>query len=326
MSVRKRIGIGKGNENKKVKSLDSGFLARIAAAKEKLADIQREKTAPFKDGEVRNLRLLEEQINPTIAGVFQEFLALIAPDGYEVSDSEKGWFVLEKEEPEPAPVTHVRLSARKSLCESRYIDRKLKGKVFAESNDDVTCPDCRSLLDEKKAKGASNPTAGESMEQPALGECDFCCDGTPATEVLINTPVCARCAAEWREKGRKYLRRQMSVKNCYGELSSWKRLRDDRNVIFEGVDGTVYVANKLDYLEWLRRRFLGNPRFNQTTVAEYIAEVEAKISKANARPAPQPGGGLSAQAKASRRRSRTEEQEASKDEGAIAPEDGQESE
>jgi hypothetical protein len=77
---------------------DLGFLSRIVAAKGKLADIQRQFNAPFAPGESRNLKHLEGQINPTIDSVFQEFLKLTAPDGYEVMKASRGWWVQTKDE------------------------------------------------------------------------------------------------------------------------------------------------------------------------------------------------------------------------------------
>jgi hypothetical protein len=50
-------------------------------------------------------------------------------------------------------VTHFRISARMSLCESYYVNRpKLKGKVFVGKGEEATCPDCVRFADEREAK------------------------------------------------------------------------------------------------------------------------------------------------------------------------------
>ncbi len=73
-----------------------------------MADIQRQINAPFKDGEIRDQTLLN-QIDLTIDPVYQEFLALVAPDGYEVDGTGRGWGLLEKQ-----PVKSVAKKERKT--------------------------------------------------------------------------------------------------------------------------------------------------------------------------------------------------------------------
>jgi hypothetical protein len=53
---------------------------------------------------------------------------------------------------DPAPVTHAKYSARKTLCMANMPNRKLKGKVFAENWDAATCPDCVRYNERKKAR------------------------------------------------------------------------------------------------------------------------------------------------------------------------------
>jgi hypothetical protein len=75
---------------------DGAFLSRIADAKKKLADIQSQIDADFKPGETRYLNGIIAQISPIVDSVFEEFLALVAPDGYEVMKASRGWMVQEK--------------------------------------------------------------------------------------------------------------------------------------------------------------------------------------------------------------------------------------
>lgn len=72
-----------------------GFLGRIADAKKKLADIQ-VKLNDFTKGAVDS-KPLYAQITPAIQPVFEEFLRLLSPDGYDVQLGDRGgWFVQEK--------------------------------------------------------------------------------------------------------------------------------------------------------------------------------------------------------------------------------------
>ncbi len=89
----------------KKKDTDSeSFLARCGDAKKKLAEIQRQSNKPSKYGEILDVKSLYGQIEPTIDAVFQEFLALISPEGYEVRQGDNGgWYLSEKGEDEPEP-------------------------------------------------------------------------------------------------------------------------------------------------------------------------------------------------------------------------------
>jgi hypothetical protein len=99
-----KVGDSRESQKKETSDARTSFLSRIADVKEKLADIQRQWNAPFKPGEVRDGHLLD-QIDPVVNEVFEEFLKLISPDGYEVTPGDRGrWMVQEKwEEEEPTP-------------------------------------------------------------------------------------------------------------------------------------------------------------------------------------------------------------------------------
>lgn len=100
-----------GHENRAVKPLDP-FLQHIAEAKQKVGDIQRAWDAPFKNGEVRDGHVLD-QISPIIDSVYEEFLALIAPDGYEVMKADRGWWVQEKHEEPATKIVGTKLSTKR---------------------------------------------------------------------------------------------------------------------------------------------------------------------------------------------------------------------
>ena len=109
-----------------------------------------------------------------------------------------------------------------------------------------------------------------------LGECEMCDDSTPATERIVTATnvsnYCAKCAEEQREYDRKDLIRRMSVQKCYNPLFSWKRLRDVREEKDDGNGGTYVPPNKPDYLDWLKEEFLGNERYDQATVKDYMRQ------------------------------------------------------
>jgi hypothetical protein len=168
----------------------SSFLTRIAEAKQKVGDIRRAYDAPFKPGEVKDSRVLD-QIDPIIAPVFAEFCKLISPDGYKADFNGRHWFVNEdafadevsvthlvhgnktwcgfspkdigslqldqngeydcadcrKAKEQSKPITHIRVSPRKALCQTRFVNRKIKGAVYAKNGEEVTCPDCVAIRD-----------------------------------------------------------------------------------------------------------------------------------------------------------------------------------
>lgn len=70
---------------------------------------------------------------------------------------------------DPAPVTHAKYSARKTLCMANMPNRKLKGKVFAENWDAATCPDCVQYNERKKAQLAPKTVKGKEKKTHATG-------------------------------------------------------------------------------------------------------------------------------------------------------------
>lgn len=81
-----------------------------------------------------------------------------------------------KEEEKPAPITHARsisprqrtLSKNRTLCESRLVNLpRIKGKVFAEKDDEATCEKCRRFLDSQKAQTSSERDREWRAEQEA---------------------------------------------------------------------------------------------------------------------------------------------------------------
>lgn len=189
----------------------SSFLTRIAEAKQKVGDIRRAYDAPFKPGEVKDSRVLD-QIDPIIAPVFAEFCKLISPDGYTADFNGRHWFVNEdafadevsvthlvhgnktwcgfsrkdigslqldqngeydcadcrKAKEQSKPITHIRVSPRKALCQTRFVNRKIKGAVYAKKGEEVTCPDCIAIRDRVVIKGTLQEAREKALAKNRL--------------------------------------------------------------------------------------------------------------------------------------------------------------
>jgi len=121
---------------------------------------------------------------------------------------------------------------------------------------------------------------------PWVGECEVCCDGTLATEVVGLTDFnndgykcCAECADLHRKNDRKRLIRQMGVAKVMG--GSLKDLVDLGGKTLDLGDGEIYTYPTVgDYVVRLKERFLGNPRYDQAVVAEHIARLEKRMQEA----------------------------------------------
>ena len=244
--------------SEKEKGTDSEtFLSRCAEAKKKLADIWRKIDAPFKDGEARDVKPLFDQIDPTINEVFKEFLALISPDGYEVFPADHGWNVLKKYEDEPEPPSPEEKRAKRSAAAKKTMATRAVNKAAAQP-------------------AVAAPTA-------SLGECESCCDGTLATEVVDVSEwspegykQCAKCADLHRKDARKRLVREMGVAKVMG--SSLKDLVDLGGKTADLGDGKTYTFPTVaDYIARVREEFLGNKRYDQTVVVENIARLEKRM-------------------------------------------------
>ena len=143
----KRNAARRTTEKKKEKDTPSAtFVAHCNAAKKKLAEIQRQtvQSVPFKDAEERDRKLkpLHAQINSTINEVLGEFLALVAPDGYEIVQGDTGKFYLtEKDGDEPEPPSPE--------------DKKAKRlpKVHAANNGRLICNASRTPTEDDVNKG-----------------------------------------------------------------------------------------------------------------------------------------------------------------------------
>lgn len=139
------------------------------------------------------------------------------------------------------------------------------------------------------ATRAANKAAAQPAAAPAtaLGECESCCDGTLATEVVgvsaFNSDgykYCAKCADDNRKYDRKHLIRQMGVQKVMGKFHTIKSLVElGGKVGGDGSDGEEpwRMPTVRDYLARVKEKFLGNPRYDQTVVGEYIARLEKKM-------------------------------------------------
>jgi hypothetical protein len=218
-------------KEKKATSGRLTLLTRIADAKKKLADIRAQIEA-MEEARGTNWKSFVDETEPTINPLFEEFLTLIAPEGYEVLYSGSHWHVQAKyEEPAqtaPAPVTHAKYSARKTLCMANMPNRKLKGKVFAENWDAATCPDCvqynerkktqlapslspsgRNYRKERAAKKVTVQQARRKTHQMQPGDHRTWCGKTPGLTLkkdapMSDDPTCRQCQlGKHMDKARK---------------------------------------------------------------------------------------------------------------------------
>ena len=113
---------------------------------------------------------------------------------------------------------------------------------------------------------------------PWVGECEFCGNAPATTRTKRGENYCGKCAAAVKEYGRKYLVRQMGVAKICGEFWSWKSLPNEPATVDDGEGNAIEMCSKRRYLEALKERFLGNTRYDQAVVTEYVASVEKKIA------------------------------------------------
>jgi hypothetical protein len=237
------------------------FAARCEATKKTLAEIQRQVEKPFnnrKSDETRDWDALYGQLNPAINEVFNEFLALISPEGYEVLQADKGWTMTKKDEDEPEPP-------------SPDEDKKARRGAAAK----------KAMATRAANKAAAQPAAPAD----SLGECELCCDGALATQVVGVTEwnsdgykYCAKCADLHGKDDRKYLIRQMSVQKVVGKFCTLETLAKLGGKPMDFGDGDVCTYPTVaDYIAILKERFLGNESYDQTVVVEHIARLEKKM-------------------------------------------------
>jgi hypothetical protein len=87
-------------KEKKDKPADS-FAARITETKKKLADLHRQMESNCTQ-ERQEREALEKQVSTTVWAVVEEFLATVAPDGYEVVQGDNGkWYLTKKKDDQP---------------------------------------------------------------------------------------------------------------------------------------------------------------------------------------------------------------------------------
>ncbi len=247
--------------SEKKKDTDStAFLSRCGDTKKTLAEIQRKLNFHTQQTPV-DVKPLYAQIDPTINAVFQEFLTLIAPDGYEVRQGDRGWWMTKKhEDDEPEPPTPEEKKAQRSAA------AKKTAKTRAAN----------------KAAQSKPPSAAP----PALGECEWCGDA-PATERIEKRfgggNFCAKCAALDRKSDRKYLIRQMGVQRVMGKFCTLKNLVELSGKTMDMGGGETYTYPTMqNYVARVREEFLGKARHDQAVVVEHIARLEKKTEPAKA--------------------------------------------
>lgn len=212
------------------------------------------------------------------------------------TDPKKGWYRKAKN----AQAAADKLNAAEAAAERSYVETK-GGWVVPKPDESVKAVGDPPSPEDKRAKRsaaakkamatraankAAQPAHVAATPAPSLGECESCCDGTLATEVVgvskwINPEgykYCAKCADLHRKNDRKHLIRQMGVPKVMGKF----RTIDDlvkfggKTIDFGDGDGFVYPTFA-DYIAKLKKKFLGNPKYDQTVVVEHIARLEKKM-------------------------------------------------
>jgi hypothetical protein len=127
-------------KEKKDKPADT-FVARIADAKKKLTNLQRQRDNPWKgkdEGEAVDFNALYEQTdpNPTITSVIQEVLALIAPKGYVISHNDNGTWSLRKEANIIIVTPEMQKAKRSEAAKKAAVTRAAKKALVLKAVDD----------------------------------------------------------------------------------------------------------------------------------------------------------------------------------------------
>ncbi len=188
--------------------------------------------------------------------MFQEFLTLISPGGYEILQGDEGWWISKKEEDPKAVEAH---KAKRSAAPKKATPT-----------------------------GAANKAAAQPAPATTLGECESCCDGTLATEVVgvsewnsDSYKYCAECAEDHRKYERKRLIRQMGVAKVMGTFYTLETLDKLGGKPMDFGDGDVRTYPTVaDYIARVKEEFLGNKRYDQTVVVEHIARLEKRMQEA----------------------------------------------
>lgn len=139
----------------------------------------------------------------------------------------------------------------------------------------------------KKAAALPPPT----QTATTLGECELCCDGTLATEVVgvsffndDGYKYCAKHADLHRKDDRRRLMRQMSVGKVMGQFYNLKMLADLGGKPMDFGDGDVRTYPTVaDYIARVKKKFLGtkdhhgNYIYDLAVVVEHIARLEKRM-------------------------------------------------
>jgi hypothetical protein len=256
-----------GTSGKKKDTAHATFVAHCGDAKKALAEIQRQTDAQLQrqiDTQTPvDFKSLEAQTNVAVYSVFYKFLSLISPEGCEVSQGDNGKFWVRRkreEDDEPEPPSPEDKKAKRSAAAKKAATTRAA----------------------KKAAALPPPT----QTATTLGECESCCDGTPATEVVGVTKfnsdgqkVCAKCADDHRKYERKYLMRQMGVGKVMGEFHTLKTLAKLGGKPMDLGDGEVHTYPTVaDYIARVKEEFLGNTRYDdQKVVVKHIARLEKRM-------------------------------------------------
>lgn len=72
---------------------------------------------------------------------------------------------LKEIDPKAAPVRHIKFSPRKTLCQIRFVNRKIKCMVFAKDGETVTCLDCARVRDGQLGGGTLQKVRDEKNKK-----------------------------------------------------------------------------------------------------------------------------------------------------------------
>lgn len=100
---------------------------------------------------------------------------------------------------------HIRFSPRKMLCQTRFVNRKLRGAIYAKKGEEATCPDCIAVRDKTLGEGTLQQAREKALakKQPTTHKMQAdgkrtWCGKTPGDTLakdapMSDIPTCRNC-------------------------------------------------------------------------------------------------------------------------------------